>query len=99
MPPTSPDRGDTILEHHFDVAHVRDLARRVAPQDDEIRLQTFSDPSHRAIVQKSRAIRCRDRNGLFGAESGGYEQFESALIGVPGHDTAPPSRIGTRQEL
>src|SRR5580704_11242524 len=64
--------GDTIFEHEFDVAHVRDVGRWVAPQDNEVSLHAFSNGSDGAILEESRAIRRGDRDGLFGAESAGH---------------------------
>src|SRR5437879_2212531 len=48
---------DAILEHEFHVAHVRDIARRVALKDHEVGLHAFSNCSHGAIVKKSRPVR------------------------------------------
>jgi hypothetical protein len=81
--------GDTISEHEFTL-RTSEISRDGLPcRTTRSACMPSANCSHGAIVEESRAVRGRDRNGLFGAESGGHEQFEAALIAVPGDDRSP----------
>ncbi len=100
---------DAALEHGFDATDIRDRRRRVAGDDDQVRLLAGGDRADaRVAAEVLRAVQRADRDRFERREARFDQQLDLPLIRVAGNDAAairsdrcrrcssPPARANAR---